>query len=175
MVLLAIYFQLDARLGQVEDRVSKLPPKAYTAPDLKTLTVNDVPKDLGPSQTTYVPAYSHIYFNKGRPLSLEVTLSIRNTDPNYSLFLSSVRYYDTNGELKRTFLDQFIRLAPLQTLEFLVEREDSTGGSGANFLVEWKSGQKVAPPWIEAVMVGVNGSQAISFARPGVVLSQASK
>ncbi len=170
MVLLVLFFYFDARLGKVEERVTHLPPKAYTPPDLKALAVAELPKELGPQRTTYVPAYSHIYFDKGRPLLLEVTLSIRNIDPSNSVHLRSVKYYDTEGELKKTYLDEWIRLGPLQTIEFLVERHDSEGGSGANFLVDWKSPSGVSAPWIEAVMVGINGAQAVSFARSGVVL-----
>jgi hypothetical protein len=53
------------------------------------------------------------------------------------VYVSAVEYYDTDGKLSKKPVDQLIKLDPLQTIEFLVERHDVTGGSGANFIVEW--------------------------------------
>ena len=62
--------------------------------------------------------------------------------------------------------DRLIKLDPLQTIDFLVERHDVAGGSGANFIVEWHAGTKgTHAPLIEAVMVGRSGTNAISFVR----------
>lgn len=88
-----------------------------------------------------------------------------------SLAMGARRYYDTQGKLARSFLDKLIKLAPLQTIQFLVERHDSTGGSGANFLVAWSSDMEVDKPLIETVMVGSAGTQGISFSRSGVEVS----
>ncbi|MGB8331114.1 MAG: DUF3124 domain-containing protein, partial [Polyangiales bacterium] len=121
----------------------------------------------------YVPAYSHIYYDGGRPYLLETTLSIRNVDPNQSIYLSAVDYYDTHGNLTKRKLDRLIKLEPLQTIEFLIERKDVTGGSGANFIVEWHLGSAdTHAPLIEAVMVGRSGTNAISFVRESEPLPQ---
>ena len=99
-------------------------------------------------------------------------LSVRNTDMTAPLYLSTVHYYDTNGKLSKKYVDQLIRLEPLQTIEFLVERHDITGGSGANFILEWRATDAgVQAPFIEAVMVGRSGTNAISFVSPGRTLS----
>jgi hypothetical protein len=58
-------------------------------------------------------------------------------------------------------------LPALATTEFLVERDDASGGSGANFLVEWVAQDEVTEPIIEAVMIDTKGQQGISFARSG--------
>ena len=76
--------------------------------------------------------------------------------------------------LVKAHLDRTIKLAPLQTIEFLVERGDSSGGSGANFLVEWLGEQQTDKPLIEAVMVGAAGTQGICFGRMGIEISGAS-
>ena len=66
---------------------------------------------------------------------------------------------------------QIIELGPLETIEFLVERRDSSGGSGANFLVQWTAETEVDRPLIEAVMVGTAGTLGISFREAGIDVS----
>jgi len=75
----------------------------------------------------------------------------------------------------KTYVDRTIRLKPLKTIEFLVKRQESEGGSGANLIVDWIATEPVDEPVIEAVMVGMNGAQALSFARSGVPLSTSAK
>jgi len=45
-------------------------------------------------------------------------------------------------------------------------------GSGANFLVKWKSQTKVNPPLIEGVMIGTRSGQGISFVSRGQVINE---
>ena len=123
-------------------------------------------------QLVYVPAYSHIYHRDGDPHLLTVTLSVRNTSLAHALVVKSVRYHNTQGEAVKSYLKQPLRLAPLATAEFLVEQADTSGGSGASFLVEWVSDKPVTNPVIEAVMIDTNRQQGISFARAGTVLRE---
>jgi hypothetical protein len=121
----------------------------------------------------YVPVYSHVYFDGGRPFLVETTLSIRNTDVSQPIYVRSVKYYNTAGKLSHTYVDQLVRVDPLETIEFLVEKRDTKGGSGANFIVEWMADdEEIDRPLIESVMVGIGGSQAICFSRSGHVLSR---
>jgi hypothetical protein len=149
------------------------PPRSYTAPNLDEYAANDVSAESLPvHRIVYVPIYSHIYYDGGRPYLLEAMLSVRNTDMTAPLYLSTVHYYDTNGKLSKKYVDQLIRLEPLQTIEFLVERHDITGGSGANFILEWHATDAgVQAPFIEAIMVGRSGTNAISFVSSGRTLS----
>ena len=121
-------------------------------------------------QTVYVPVYSHIYADGGRPHLLEATLSIRNLDPNRAISLKSVKYFDTDGVLIKEYLDGKMPLGPLQTKAFLVEKRDTRGGSGANFIVVWDAEEPVYEPLIEAIMVGFSASNSISFSSPGRAL-----
>ena len=104
---------------------------------------------------------------------METTLSIRNVDLNNPIYLDSVQYFDTKGELVRNYLDGLIKLEPLESIEFLVERRDTSGGAGANFLVEWISVVDVEHPRIETVMVGTadTGMSGICFSRTGIEVS----
>lgn len=177
LILLAIAFMAfvytksrhstEERLDAIEASVEKKPPRAYKPPDLDSYSVGNIEvASLRVTEADYVPVYSHIYHDGGRPYSLETTLSIRNVDPKHPVFLSKVDYYDTDGGLSQRKLDRTIMLRPLQTIEFLIQRTDATGGSGANFIVEWRAmDDSVRRPLIEAVMVGRSGTNAISFVR----------
>lgn len=121
-------------------------------------------------QTVYVPVYSHIYADGGRPHLLESTLSIRNLDPNRAISIKSVRYFDTGGSLIKEYLDEKMRLGPLETAAFLVEKRDTRGGSGANFIVIWDAEEPVYEPLIEAIMIGFSDGKSISFTSPGRAL-----
>jgi hypothetical protein len=99
-----------------------------------------------------------------RAVSSVATLLAEPCIPMRSLCADEV--HDTDGNLSQKKLDRVIELKPLQTIEFLIERTDVTGGSGTNFIVEWRAGNRsVHRPLIEAVMVGRSGTNAISFVR----------
>ena len=128
--------------------------------------------DIVQDQTLYVPIYSHIYARGGEAHPLEATLSIRNSDPERSIRLTSVRYFDTKGKLVKDYLDTNLALAPLETVEFLVEKQDTRGGSGANFIVSWDAEEPVYEPIVEAVMIGVSRDHSISFMSPARPLAK---
>ena len=166
-------YYIDNRLDGIENQLAYTPPRSYVPPNLDDYDAEEKKvEELTSRHLVYVPVYSHIYYQGGRPYPLETTLSIRNVDPAVPIFLESVQYYDTNGKLAKTDVDRLIKLEPLETLEFLVEQRDSVGGSGANFLVRWLSDSSVNPPMIETVMVGTSASQGFSFARSGVEITE---
>jgi hypothetical protein len=68
-------------------------------------------------------------------------------------------------------LDKPVRLSPLESTRYIVPQKDKTGGSGANFLVEWKSEKAANPPIIEAVMIGTQFQQGISFTSRGQAIT----
>ena len=172
VILLGLAYYFDQRLDAIEEKITYEPPRRYEPPDLDAYAAKDVsPESVLVERAVYVPVYSHVYYNQGRPYLLEATLSIRNTDVQRPVYVRSVRYYDTKGELVKTHVDRPIRLDPLETIEFLVEARDTTGGSGANFVVEWFATDQIDEPIVEAVMVGTAGTQGICFSRSGRALS----
>ncbi len=125
-------------------------------------------QELSQGQTIYAPCYSHIYHGiKTRPLDLTITLSVRNTDPKHAVTVLSVDYHDTAGKLIRRYLEKTVRLEPLMTVEYIVDQTDTTGGSGANFMVRWSAEVPVNPLFVEAVMIGTSSQQGISFTSQG--------
>jgi len=127
--------------------------------------------ELSDGQIIYVPAYSHIYSgNNERPFLLTVTLSLRNIDPAHKIQITLVDYYETQGRRLKKFIDKPVVLGPLQSLRYVIPESDKSGGSGANFIVEWKSDKPVNPPIVESIMIGTQTQQGISFTSRGRVI-----
>jgi hypothetical protein len=123
---------------------------------------------LSKNQMIYVPAYSHIYIGDNeRPFLLTVTLSIRNIDPRHRITITRVDYYESQGKRLKKYLDKPVIVNPLESIRYVVPESDKTGGSGANFLVEWKSDDFVNPPIAESIMIGTQSQQGISFTSRG--------
>ena len=132
---------------------------------------DDIQLSMG--QSVYVSIYSHIYSgSKARPFDLVAILSIRNTDIDQPVTIVSVKYYNSEGRLLKEYLDEPLQLKTLASTRYIIKEDDKAGGSGANFIVKWKSNKKVTPPIIEAVMIGTYSGQGISFVSRGQVIEE---
>jgi Protein of unknown function (DUF3124) len=128
---------------------------------------------LSMGQSVYVSIYSHVYSGvKARPFDLGAILSIRNTDLNQPITIVSAKYYDTDGMLLKEYLGESLPLKALASTRYIIKEDDKAGGSGANFIVQWKSDKKVTPPIIEAIMIGTHSGQGISFVARGQVIEE---
>jgi len=128
---------------------------------------------LSKGMTVYVPIYSHIYSgDREHPFYLAATLSIRNTDPKHTINILSVDYYDSKGKLLKSYLENSISLNPLSATRYIIKESDKSGGSGASFIVKWKSDVKVNAPIIESIMIGTKTQQGISFITQGRAIQQ---
>lgn len=141
-------------------------------PDEGGVALDPNPVEVRKGQVVYVPAYSHIYVGNGQRYLMAVTLSIRNTSPTDAVVVKSVRYYDSGGNLVKEATEGQLRLGPMATVEYLIPERDPSGGSGANFVVEWvSSAPEIAEPIFETVMVTTH-SQGISFSSRGRVIRE---
>ncbi len=125
-------------------------------------------------QIVYIPIYSQIYADeryKDKPFNLSATLSIRNTDPQHSLTLKKVNYYDSKGKLLKQYLDSPLTIGPLASARYIVLESESKGGSGAKFIVTWTASSPVVEPIIESIMIGTKLRQGISFLSEGKVIA----
>ena len=140
-------------------------------------------KILSLGQTVYVPVYSHIYHgNQAKKFDLTSTLSIRNTNLNKEIMLYSINYYDSEGELLREYLETPIVLKKLSTVRYVIKAKDRRrygndanekhGGSGAKFIVRWKSKTVSNAPIIEAIMISTQSQQGISFVSRGQTITE---
>lgn len=134
-------------------------------------------EDLSQGQTLYLPIYSHIWHgNKivdGKyPVKSQVSalVSIRNTSLKTPIRITTARYYSTDGKLLKEFLPKPVEIGVMGTLELFVERKESEGGSGANFIIQWDAASTTNPPVVEAVHADIKGGgPALTFittARP---------
>jgi len=116
----------------------------------------------------YVPVYSNIYQrSRNDRVLLTSTLSIHNTSDTDTLYISKIDYFDTQGNLVRSYLENDIYLTTFETIEFVVDEKDDSGGSGANFFIEWYGSDNLNPIF-QGVMVGGLGNKSFSFVTEGV-------
>jgi hypothetical protein len=128
------------------------------------------------SGTIYVPVYSTLYLGVAHSAStvdLGVTVSVRNVSALHPITLDWVRYYDSVGKQVRDYLDKASTLPPMGSVEFVIQRSDTVGGPGANFLVRWHAAASVDEPLVEAIMLGQSGNAGISFISRGRSLTSA--
>ncbi len=131
---------------------------------------------LSRGQTVYVPVYSHIYYgDKETPYFLAATVSVRNIDQANPITVTEVNYYDTNGRLIKKYLDKPMQLAANASTRFVVKESEDKGGSGANFIVIWRSDKQVNAPVVESVMIGTRNQQGISFTSRGQVIGETAR
>ena len=124
-------------------------------------------------ESVYVSIYSNVYSGiKLHALELSGMLSIRNTDPKYSISILKANYYDSKGEILERYITQPLKLKPLESTHFLVKVSDKRGGPGAKFIVKWQSDHKVNQPIIEGIMLSTRAQQGISFICPGKIISE---
>lgn len=130
---------------------------------------------LAKGQALYLPIYSHVWHGDlkegGYPLKSMVSalVSIRNTDLKNPIRVLSARYFDTSGKQLREYLTAAKTIPPMGTYELYVERKESAGGSGANFVILWEAAAPVNLPVVEAVHADIQGHRTLSFittARP---------
>ncbi|WP_404306970.1 DUF3124 domain-containing protein [Neorhodopirellula lusitana] len=167
MILMAIY--TEYRFRSIKAIV---PYQTAGERDEARMELDVIPFHPVVGQRLYVPAYSHIYHQEGDPYLLTVTLNIRNTDMDNEIVVTSVRYFDTGGKELRSLLTKPLLLSKLAATEFVIARDDKSGGSGSSFIVEWQAGSEVSQPIVETVMVDTSSTQGISFTASAVVLSE---
>jgi hypothetical protein len=114
-------------------------------------------------QTVYVPVYSNVIAGPREvPVHLSNTMVIRNTDLHHPIQVTLADYYDTKGNLLKSYYLKPVTLAPLETVYIYLSDRDQEGGVDANFLIRWQAAQDVNKPIIECVMVGSQGRAFIS-------------
>lgn len=125
-----------------------------------SLAVNDS-LEYGKS---YLSIYSQIYsISEQKKHNLTAMISMRNTSDRDTIYLLKTKYYDTHGKAIRTYFDYPIFLAPMETTEIIIDEVDVEGGTGSNFIIEWKIPQNCPEPLFEGVMNSTMGQQGLSF------------
>lgn len=132
--------------------------------DFKTRVATLPESDSLVQGTSYLSVYSQIYsFSEHTQHELTVTVSLRNTDENNSFYLQRADYFDSHGDIIKKYLSNTVEIKPLETLEIIINEDDISGGTGANFLFDWVCKIDATEPIFEAVMISTKGQQGLSF------------
>lgn len=127
-------------------------------------------------EIVYVPVYSSVYFKDSTSLyNLTATLNIRNIDRTGNLYLREIDYHNSKGELVKKFLTKDLIVKPLETFDLVISENDTTGGTGASFIVRWVSKSSIQNPIIEAVMISTRQGVGLSFITNGKVIQTIGK
>lgn len=125
-------------------------------------------KDSLKKGKTYLSIYSEIYsYTEHSKHSLTSMVSLRNLSDLDSIYLTRAEYYDTKGKSIRKYFDYPIFLAPMETIEIIIDELDVTGGTGSNFIFEWKIKPHSPEPLFEAIMSTTMNQQGLSFTTTG--------
>jgi hypothetical protein len=171
LLLVMVFILLTSCETESVRQQAKIGTLAQSSNDT-TNTSNRVTQAVGKiatGETIYVPIYPKIYHLENQTLDLTTTLSIRNTDLENPIILTSVRYYDSNGKLVKQYIDCAKRLDPLASIDFLATTQQAKG-IGSSFIVEWVALKNVNPPILEGVMLSTVSTQGISFTSVGRVI-----
>jgi len=118
---------------------------------------------------TYLSVYSQIYgLTQTRIHDLTVIASMRNMNARDTVFIQKADLYDTHGALITSYVEEVIFIAPMETIEIIIEENDPSGGTGANFLFEWQKPESSQDPLFEGVMISTSGQQGLSFLTRGI-------
>jgi hypothetical protein len=124
-------------------------------------------------ETDYLPVYSDIYYQDGtKRFPITATVSIRNTSLTDSAFVLSAVYYDSYGKALHSYLDSTLLLSPLESVELVVEEDESEGGAGANFIIGWAAAKYTDQILIQSVMISTYGQQGVSFLSDAKVIKR---
>jgi hypothetical protein len=125
--------------------------------------------ELNPSDSlihgkTYLSVYSQMYnFSQKQKYNLTGLVSLRNVSEIDTIYLLKADYYNTEGVKIRTYFDYPIYVLPMETLEIVIAQKDVEGGTGSNFLIDWKTPLNCPEPLFEGVMNSIQGNQGVSF------------
>lgn len=130
----------------------------------RTVT-NAIPDSLE-AGSTFLSVYSQIHVrNEDNISDLSATVSLHNPNLEEKIFIEKAVFYNTHGEPIRSYFNKPIFINPMETVQIIIDGIDNEGGTGANFIFDWKTNKNA--PIFEAVMITTYGHQGISFVTEG--------
>ncbi|MEN9443634.1 MAG: hypothetical protein RIS47_524 [Bacteroidota bacterium] len=143
--------------------------KSVFVENWKQRAIHHVLSDSLRSGATYLSVYSQIYSRTEHSThNLTSTVSLRNINTADTIYIDRAEYYNTHGQVIRNYFNTTIFIAPLETVEIVIDESDTTGGSGANFLIHWRIPPHGHTPLVEGIMISTSGQKGLSFTTQGV-------
>lgn len=113
---------------------------------------------------SYLSVYSQIYdLTHRKTHNLTAMISMRNMSETDTIYVIRAEYFGTKGNSVRKYFDAPIYLLPMETTDIVIEEIDNSGGTGSNFIFEWKTPKGSPEPLFEGVMSSTLGQQGLSF------------
>lgn len=163
MVLILFIITLIFSCEDSNTNISSINPENWA-----NRTINLKKSDSLISGKTYLSIYSQIYSqSEHKTHNLTAMVSLRNTSTKDTIYLLKAEYFDTRGTSVRTYFKQSIYLAPLETTEIIIDEKDISGGTGSNFIFDWKIPKNCTEPLFEGIMNSTMGQQGLSFVTQG--------
>lgn len=132
--------------------------------DWKKRSIDLSGKDSLEFGKSYLSVYSQIYSTtEHKTHNLTSMISMRNMSETDSIYLLRAEYFDTYGKSVRKYFNSPIFLTPLETSEIIIDEIDISGGTGSNFIFEWKIPKDCPEPFFEGIMTSTMGQQGLSF------------
>ncbi|MEQ8924493.1 MAG: DUF3124 domain-containing protein [Fulvivirga sp.] len=157
-VIVSIIFSCEK-----EKKISSINPVVWSS-----RIANIGNQDSLESGSTYLSVYSQIYSrSEDIILDLTATVSIRNTNRNDTIFIDHAEYFNSEGKSLRKYFNKTIYVAPMETVEIVIDQYDKSGGTGANFIFDWKIKPGSNKPLFEGVMISASGNLGLSFTTTG--------
>ena len=117
--------------------------------------------------SSYLSVYSQVYNEtEHKTYNLTATVSIRNVNRYDTIYIDNAEYFNTRGHAIRKYFIKTLYLAPMETVEIVIDENDKEGGTGANFHFDWRIKPSSNEPLFEAVMISSFG-QGLSFTTQG--------
>ena len=123
-------------------------------------------------QIIYVPSYTELYRYGDMKADAVSTVNIHNIDLKFSIKVTSVKGYDTSGQLVKNYLDKPLVLGPLASKSFVASYQKNSDGTGSNFIIKWESDHVVVAPLIESFLVASTGNHGFSHSSKGRVVEE---
>ena len=161
LILLSTFFFSCTEKVSTRDKIPSLHSKERLA--------NKIEEDsLLTKGKTYLSIYSQVYsLSEHRKHNLTVTVSMRNTSLTDTLYLKKADHYSTEGKLIKPYLENTIYIAPMETLEIVINEEEISSGTGGNFMFDWMLNKDATEPLFESVMISTTSQQGLSFTSQG--------
>tara|TARA_R110001583_G_scaffold36536_6_gene120306 strand:+ start:93511 stop:94062 length:552 start_codon:yes stop_codon:yes gene_type:complete len=120
------------------------------------------------SGVSYLSVSSQLYsLSEHKAHNFTITASIRNISLTDTMYITKAKYLDTNAKPLHTYFNQPIFVAPLETLEIVIDEVYHDKSTGASFIFDWKIKPKSKEPVFEGIMISTYGNQGLSFTTQG--------
>jgi len=124
-------------------------------------------------ETIYIPVYTDVYHvDQSRLFPLTVTLSLRNTNLEDTIYVTQVDYFNSDGKLVKKHINEtsMLMLEPLESYELVIDKMTYSGDTGANFIIKWGGKNEENSMMVQAVMINTSGQQGLSFITEGKII-----